>query len=125
MSHAPPSLSALDLARLAALPEGERRSALEAWLKGQAARRLQLPAERIDPGQPLVSLGLDSLSAIELAHDLETALGVSLPLAGLLEGWSVRDLAGVLLAEPARGERPTGRTVPGAGGGETVDLPLS
>ncbi|HZF08424.1 MAG TPA: amino acid adenylation domain-containing protein [Thermoanaerobaculia bacterium] len=107
------------------------RAALAAWLTGQAAHRLQVPAARIDPGQPLVGLGLDSLSAIELAHDVETALGISLPLAGLLEGWSVGDLAGVLLAELAAGERQTGQALPDAGRNEAAetaeagDIPLS
>ncbi len=84
-------------------PEADRRATLEAYLAGEAARRLRLPAARLDPGQPLAALGLDSLAAIELRQTLETDLGISPALAGLLEGLSVRDLAREIL-ETMQGE---------------------
>ena len=94
----PPS-ERLERAALLALPEGERRAALEAYLAVEAARRLRLPAGGIDPGQPLSGMGLDSLSAVEIRRRVEEDLGVSPSLSGLLEGWSVRELAGEILAE--------------------------
>src|SRR6185369_15037908 len=70
------------------------------------------------PGQPLSGQGLDSLSAVELRHGIEEALGVSPAFAGLLEGWSVRDLAGEILGLLSRagGFLPPGRGAVGEGG---------
>jgi amino acid adenylation domain-containing protein len=55
-----------------------------------AAQALGVPF--VDPDRPLTELGLDSLSAVELKGGIEAALGVSVPLADLLEGASLRSL---------------------------------
>jgi len=48
---------------------------------------------RIDPDRPLSAYGLDSLSTVELHADLEASLGVAVPIALLLSGPSLRELA--------------------------------
>jgi amino acid adenylation domain-containing protein len=82
---------------LLALDPEERRTILERFLRERAAAAVGVPASAIDPDRPLTGLGLDSLSAIELKSGVETALGVPLSLAGLLEGAGTAELADSLL----------------------------
>lgn len=72
---------------LAATPK-EREPLLESGLRELFARVLGFPATKIDPQQPLYSLGLDSLMAVELRNRIETNLGVVVPLEDFL-GFSV------------------------------------
>ncbi|MEA2563442.1 MAG: hypothetical protein QOH06_4946 [Acidobacteriota bacterium] len=57
-----------------------------------ASQALGLPVALVDPDRPLTELGLDSLSAVELKGGIEAALGVSVSLADLMEGASLRSL---------------------------------
>src|SRR5215203_1005044 len=78
---------------VAVSPTGDlTREGLTAYLREKAAAVLGLPASAIS-GQPLTALGLDSLTAVELKGSLEAALGVSVPLADLLQGIGVEELA--------------------------------
>jgi myxalamid-type polyketide synthase MxaE and MxaD len=65
-------------------PEPERRRLLEELVPRLLARVLRLPASRIEPDQPLVWLGLDSLTAVELRNRLRTELGVTVPIVKIL-----------------------------------------
>jgi len=98
-------------------------AALEPWLRERAARALRVAPERIDPALPLVALGLDSLSAVELAQEIETALGATVSLAGLLDGATLGDLVvelrGGLAAGAGAGPRLT------AHAGTAAEIPLS
>jgi len=80
-----------------AAPPPEREGRLAAFLATQVARVMQLQPDTIDDAQPLRTLGLDSLMAVEIRNRVQAGLGVSLPLAVLLEGPSVAHLAGRLL----------------------------
>ena len=95
---------------LAGLDPEERRAVLERWLRERAAAAMGVAAEEIDPERPLTAFGLDSLAAMELKGSAEAALGVTLPLADLLEGAGTARLAGLLLqAEPVEAPRvPSG-----------------
>ncbi len=75
----------------AALPERSPR--VLAAVRGEVARILEIDGARLLPESSLVSLGLDSLSAAELAAALESELGVQVPMATLLEGISLAELA--------------------------------
>jgi amino acid adenylation domain-containing protein len=66
--------------------------AVTAWLRRRVAAKLGLDENDIDSAAPLTRYGLDSLAAVELAHEIETGLGVELPLAVLLEGRSLASL---------------------------------
>ncbi|MBN8232592.1 AMP-binding protein [Corallococcus macrosporus] len=83
-------LPALDALR--ALEPAEREARVEAWLRSRAAAALRIPAARMDAEAPLVQLGLDSLSSVELRADIEQALGLSIPLPELLGGLSFAEL---------------------------------
>src|SRR5262249_41531952 len=62
-------------------------------LRDRVAAVLGLAPERVDLDRPLMALGLDSLTAMELKAEIESSLGAALPLTMLLEGSSVRSLA--------------------------------
>jgi amino acid adenylation domain-containing protein len=66
---------------------------IESWLVAQSAARLRVDPSQIDVRQPLGRYGLDSLVAIELKHQVESRLGVVLPLAAFLESPSIAQLA--------------------------------
>ena len=62
-------------------------------LRSRVASVLEMAPDKVDPDRPLLTMGLDSLTAIDLKVEIEDSLGVTLPLARLLEGASIRDLA--------------------------------
>jgi len=76
---------------LLALTLDERRTALVDLLAQEAARAAHVSPSALDAERPLT--GLDSLAALELRNAVESALGVALPLAPLLEGASLGLLA--------------------------------
>ncbi|HEX8352282.1 MAG TPA: AMP-binding protein, partial [Pyrinomonadaceae bacterium] len=84
---------------LIALDAVGRRASVEDFLKGEAARVLRLPRTRLDARQPLVSLGMDSLAAVELKHAVEERLGVSISLSALLDEAGVAEVADEILRE--------------------------
>lgn len=79
--------------------DSERLSLLEQYLSEQVAAVLRVPAERLDSDQPLTTLGLDSLMAIELKNRLEQALGVRVPIVTFLQGPSIAQFASQLLEQ--------------------------
>jgi amino acid adenylation domain-containing protein len=86
-------LEDLDRDGLTALAPEAREPAVLAFLRRQVGLLTGLSAERVDPRQPLISLGLDSLSSMELRNGLESRLGISLSLAGLLDGPPLLEIA--------------------------------
>lgn len=72
---------------------------LESHILSLVGKVLQLDPVQIDPRQPLNTFGLDSLMAIEIKNEIETSLGVSLPLVRFLEGPDVGQLAVQVLAQ--------------------------
>ncbi|HEV8580076.1 MAG TPA: non-ribosomal peptide synthase/polyketide synthase [Thermoanaerobaculia bacterium] len=94
-----PELSfALTRDGLAALEPRERREMLAAYLREQAAAVLGIRASGVPLDRPLTSLGLDSLSAVELKASVEAALGLALPLSELVQGIAISELTHLLLA---------------------------
>ncbi|MCG6498018.1 non-ribosomal peptide synthetase [Kitasatospora sp. A2-31] len=117
----------LDAQALRAAAPAERPALLLAALRALLGARLGLAPEELAPGQRLAELGLDSLGAVRLRHELRAALGVDL---GLTEALAL-DLAGLagLLAgrlDEAPAEAPES-TAPGAPDPATEpgDHPLS
>jgi acyl transferase domain-containing protein/acyl carrier protein len=60
-----------------AAPENAGKSApdVRAWLVERVAGKLRVPPEQLDPREPLARYGLDSLTAVQLAGELEQWLG--------------------------------------------------
>ncbi|HSS76217.1 MAG TPA: AMP-binding protein, partial [Thermoanaerobaculia bacterium] len=98
-SDSTPELTiAMTRAGLAALAPAERRPLLMAWLRERAAAVLGVPAAAVTDRQPLTAMGIDSLTAVELKGMVEAALGLPVPLADLLRGAGLEELADGLLA---------------------------
>ena len=89
--------------RLAALPPGDRLTAVQAHLREQVARVLRRDLARLDLDAPLQQTGLDSLMAVELRNRLESDLGLALSVTLIWRHPSIRALAEFLapqLADP-------------------------
>ncbi|ASS74693.1 hypothetical protein CIG75_06710 [Tumebacillus algifaecis] len=97
--------AALDLqlsrADLMAVEQEARGKLLEQYLLARAAEALKVSAAQIGRDKPLGALGMDSLTAVELKHEIEESFGVDLPLSVLLEGPSVATLTVDVLNELA------------------------
>jgi acyl carrier protein len=76
----------------------ERIGLLEDYLARQLARVLKIPVEEMDTSVPLNHLGIDSLMAVELRNRVQTNLGVTIPVAKLLQEPCITEL-GQLLSE--------------------------
>ena len=70
---------------------------LISWLRTEAGRVLGLAPDRLDPAQPLATLGFDSLMAVQLRNRIDNELMVSLPMVQFLQGPSVEQLASSLV----------------------------
>jgi NAD(P)-dependent dehydrogenase (short-subunit alcohol dehydrogenase family)/acyl carrier protein len=107
-----PSRSLRD--ELAAFEGPARREHLETHLAEQLAQVLRVPASRLDPTTPLGSLGLQSLSALELRNQLERSLGVKLSATLVWNHPTIRALATFLLGriEPAPAAPPAPAPAP-------------
>lgn len=93
---------------ISAAPES-RAALLESYLRGQFAAVTGMDPGEFARRQPLVALGLDSVTVIQLKHRVDTDLGVSLPLAALLGGASLADVADRL---PGQLPGPAGPAAP-------------
>ena len=91
------SANKLERASLLNIEPAKRQPALEDFIQRQAARVLGMDAARLNLNQPLDTVGLDSLMAIELKNSLESKLGVNLSIASLLQGPTISSLATEML----------------------------
>jgi thioester reductase-like protein len=67
------------------------------FLAEQVAKVLRIPAAKIDPRRPLNEIGVDSLMAVELIHQVESQSGIAIPTSQLMSGApSVQKLAELL-----------------------------
>ena len=69
------------------------------FLQEQVAKVLSMNSEQVDINQPLNSLGLDSLMAVDLRNSIESKTGVSLPMLNFLQGNSVVQIVEQLIQE--------------------------
>ncbi|HEX5751790.1 MAG TPA: amino acid adenylation domain-containing protein, partial [Archangium sp.] len=96
-------------ARLPLPAPGASPGELMAWLRAIAAARLRVRLEELEPAEPLTRQGLDSLAAVELAHEIERALGVVLPMEALLRGPTLEELVQQLAGKGAASEATVGQ----------------
>lgn len=72
---------------------------LETFLREQVAKVLRTSAAKIDPRRPLNEIGLDSLMAVELIHQIESQTGITIPTGQLMGGApTVQKLSEILLS---------------------------
>jgi amino acid adenylation domain-containing protein/non-ribosomal peptide synthase protein (TIGR01720 family) len=83
---------------------------IQSWLVAQVASAIGVDPGRIDIHRPLVSLGLDSLTAVELAHKVERTLGLAWHAASLLDK-TLTELA-AQAAKSSAGERTKAISAP-------------
>jgi hybrid polyketide synthase/nonribosomal peptide synthetase FtdB len=104
-------------------PTAERVDRLRDYLLARVAEVLRLDVAGLDPGEPIGTLGLDSLMALELRSRVEADSGISIPMVRLLQGPSVDALVNELASRSGGPE--SGTHVPAAGetaGGGEADL---
>lgn len=88
----------LDTAELARLPRAEQATQLNRLVRQCLAGLLHFEgADDIAPDAPFAEVGLDSLEGVELANQLEAALGVPLPGSVTFDAPSVPQLTEFLL----------------------------
>ena len=66
---------------------------LETYIRDHLARAMGTSPARIDTQQSLLSLGLDSLIALEVRNRINADLGMNVPLTRLMQSESIRALA--------------------------------
>jgi hypothetical protein len=94
-SREEPCASAITAAAVLGADQASGRLMLEAYLGDQLRRAIGVGS--LDPEVPVVTLGFDSLMAVELKNQIEADLRVIVPMVQLVQGPSARDLAGMLL----------------------------
>jgi acyl-CoA synthetase (AMP-forming)/AMP-acid ligase II/acyl carrier protein len=87
-------------------------SAIEQWIQQWIAERMHLNRAEIATAKPFADFGLDSLTATELAEQLEKWLGLSIPPTATWDFPSIKALAAHLAAERRISEEPP-QTAPG------------
>ncbi|MFN6570003.1 non-ribosomal peptide synthetase [Dendronalium sp. ChiSLP03b] len=71
----------------------DQKRQLEIYLQQLVAQTMRLGISQLDIQQPLSTLGLDSLMAVELKNSVETDLGVVLSMTSFLQGDSIAQIA--------------------------------
>lgn len=114
--------------RLLSAAPAERAELLTSMVRGELSRVANVPAEEIQVDQPLTSLGIDSLMALELKNNLESKLAITLPMGKLLAGPTVATLAEAAAAElgddPPAASRETWRPMVPLAEGDPSHAPL-
>ena len=67
--------------------------AIATWIRGQLAAKLGVDDGSIDINSSITRYGVDSLIVIELAHSIETQLGVLLPMSEFISSQSITQMA--------------------------------
>lgn len=79
--------------QLAATEPEARQAILVDLLVQQVAKTLRLPPDKVDPGHPLTSLGVDSLMSMELQTAIAVNFGVEVSTLELMKGNNITQLA--------------------------------
>lgn len=83
---------------LLAADSSQREKLLQDFIQTQVARVLGMNPSQLSLTQPLDTMGLDSLMAMELKNSMESKLGVKLSVTNLLQGPTISRLVAEALA---------------------------
>ncbi len=122
-SHLPASLNGESLAHRSSVRpsfmDGVRHadtnhvaSEVETWLLGWLSERADLPLSAMDPTVSFIELGVDSLTAVELNHEFEQALGLRLPPAVAWDYPTPESLSRYLAEQLTSGDSERRATLP-------------
>lgn len=100
--------------RLAALPTGQTVHSVQRWMMKWVARRSGLDLHGIRLGESFDAFGMDSLAAVEFAHDLGAWLGTEIeetivwnyPTIEALSLFVVTQIRGISAESTGRNDRP-------------------
>lgn len=110
-------------------PAEKRDAILRTYSRQVAARILGFAAESLDADMPLSALGFDSLMAVQLRNAISQDLSIDVPLASILKGLTVNDLASQIamrLGGPASSDvSDTTGDLPPLSASRLPQLPLS
>jgi len=67
--------------------------AMKNWLSSWLSNKLGISPGQIDPDQPVMSYGLDSIGAVELEREVIKAFGIEISLIDFMENNTINDLA--------------------------------
>ncbi|MEL6442300.1 MAG: acyl carrier protein, partial [Cyanobacteria bacterium J06621_8] len=81
------------LKELKTVSVGEREKLLVTYLQREVAQVLGMNVSQIDLQQPFNTMGIDSLTALELKNRLQIALKIDLPIIKFIEDIGIFDLA--------------------------------
>ncbi len=91
-AEAGPGASRVREELLAAAPE-DRVALMTSFVQVELAKVLELDPEALPIDQPLNTVGLDSLMALELKNRVEMGVGINLPIVSLIQGPTITELA--------------------------------
>ncbi len=116
-------VTGFDTTTLLKTEPAKSEESLADFLRSQAARILGMDPARLRLDQPLDTLGLDSLMAMELKNSMESRLGVQLPISSLLQGPTISGLVIHLIEHP--GESVASTVIPSVSSNEEGFHPLT
>ncbi|OAI57029.1 hypothetical protein AYO50_02100, partial [Acidobacteria bacterium SCGC AG-212-P17] len=67
-------------------------SDVETWVIAEVSRRTGIRAAEVDVHQPLMSYGLNSLTAVELCHNLQAHFDIEIAVSDLFDGFTIADI---------------------------------
>lgn len=102
--------ASLSLDTLLQAQPAQRQALLETTLKRLLAQKVGMSSHSIDVAGSLSALGLDSLQAIEIAYEIDTCFGITLPLTSLLQDMTLAQLSAEILARYEASSAPSSDT---------------
>jgi amino acid adenylation domain-containing protein/non-ribosomal peptide synthase protein (TIGR01720 family) len=96
-----PGVARLSRTELLALALNERQAALESYLRALLERVLGVDPDRIEASRSISSLGIDSLLAVELQHQIEIELAAVVPMVSFLQDTTIGQFAALVLDQLA------------------------
>jgi acyl transferase domain-containing protein len=85
--------------RLYAKNAGDQEELLLSYLRESLGIALHMEAAAIDLRKPLNTMGIDSLTAVEVKNRIERDLHITIPVVKFLDGFAVNDFAEFILNE--------------------------